>query len=142
MTDGRRTFDIGLVLLILDAGLFAMSQSYGGAIGLGGNPMPPELYGEAMAIMPPIAWVAVQAWGALLGVFGALLMLADGRWSKLGLIGAGAGNTVLAVMFAFMAYSAWWAPAGILIKSMSLYCGLIYTACAAVASGRLLIWGE
>lgn len=82
-------YRLGVVVLILEAGLFAISQSVGGAISAGQNPIRAALYGPWIEALVPDAWVQGQSLAAFTGMVGGLLTIILGRFARLGLLFAG-----------------------------------------------------
>ncbi len=96
-------------------GLTAMALHFGTVVLLGGSPIKPSTYGEAIYAVPALTWTAIQLCGALCGVIGAI-------WSVRPLLFiAGMMATGMYFAFATLGLSA---SDGILLVTSSLYIGV------------------
>lgn len=146
MIDWRSRFF--LFVAFADASLIFMASDFGLLVWEGGSPITPEQYGQAVYDIPALVWAAVQGGGALVGLIGAIMVAAAPghvRISLMGRIGAlicGLGNLALAAMFTIFAFLSRNADAGILLHSLTKFPGTWIYLFFAVASLRLVIWGD
>ena len=96
-------------------GLTCMAVHFGTVVLMGGSPIKPSTYGEAIYQIPAINWAAIQLTGALCGVIGAI-------WAVRSLLFiGGAMASTMYLAFATLGLSA---SDGILLVTSSLYIGV------------------
>jgi len=126
----------------IDLTFCAMAMGFGNDVAHGGSPVTEDQYGAQVYAIPALLWVGAQLIPAALGMIGAIVAAAKGRWTKTGALVSAIGNCGLTFLFALFAVLSVDAEQGALLHYMSKYPGVGITGACAVLCARYFWWGD